>query len=433
MLLGVMAVVLGSYALSKPPSLERLVSEAGWTPTPELSGAFQAGAVFEQNGVAQRPWAAAGTCMTKEVTSFSYAEQTINRTLGAGVTFAKMAGADLDSEFELKFGAPSHRSVPLGASLTDECRTRLILERDRGRDLANFYVVTDSLEAVVKESRSLSSNASLAEGVIPQAPVGASGGFSRGREIRSNESVVVGFKTKPIADLLADQGVDGDVLACKQGDIEACGRAGLAYVVGVGVSPNPAKAFEYLEPACEAGDGASCGTLGYLYMSGVGAMRDDDRARPFLSKGCEGGVAVACLNLGFVEERGGRPEAAFLGYKRACDERLPDGCMFAGSRWLTGVGVLRDVSKGKSALEFACSSSLAGACVALASAHFQYSSGDQASFESGQMLLVHACQDLRDVESCRKAAEIYDNPNFGPHDSKTAKRFARYADWLLSN
>ncbi len=125
------------------------------------------------------------------------------------------------------------------------------------------------------------------------------------------------------------------IRACLDGDATACNRAGERHVLGLGLSKDPAQAFDYLQRACELGSMPGCSNLGLLYLTGVdgaGTKRDPERGARLIARACEGLLEVDnCALAADLFERGGRgvkvrPDLARRYYALSCARGREDAC-----------------------------------------------------------------------------------------------------------
>lgn len=97
---------------------------------------------------------------------------------------------------------------------------------------------------------------------------------------------------------------------CLDGDAAACNRVGERHVLGLGLSKDPAQAFDYLQRSCELGFQPGCSNLGLLYLTGVddnGSKRDSERGARLIGRACELLLDVDnCPLAAEIYERGGR-------------------------------------------------------------------------------------------------------------------------------
>lgn len=135
------------------PALARLLARTGWTPTPELTGAFRPGFVFLDTDLGHR--LQLEDCFTATPTTSTYTAAEVVTQLQAGVSVnlgAGSVGAGGSIVKKVKFGTPEHHSVPaLKMVPTTECRIALLGARAAGADLDRMYVVQEVLTAQIAE------------------------------------------------------------------------------------------------------------------------------------------------------------------------------------------------------------------------------------------------------------------------------------------
>lgn len=405
------------------PALRDLLAEARWAAVPELSSVFRAGTIVEvQPDGAHTVWAAAGECFSSEATSNAYASQSFNTALAGGVRWMSVARAEVSTESVMQFGEPTHWTLPKGAAVKTDCLTRLGMEGDREKHRGNFYVITESLESKITESRAVAGSASVGVG-----PVGGSASGSREAGVRADVPVVVGVRTTSVDEITSRISTDQDALACQGGDQPACTRLGVAYLTGVGLGYDPAKAFDKLRPACEAGHTEACYGLGYLYSTGQGVMRDVERGGELYAKACDGGIERACMHAGYAAMDAGVAETAFKYFKHACDGRVHEACYEAGRHWLNGWGVEASPRKAEDAATYACDGGVAPACVMQAQFLFMRPTPEDVMF--GVDLLGRACFEYHDRGSCQEAARLMDAGMGNLVPNKKFAKFYERASW----
>jgi len=186
------------------PALAELLDRAGWDPTPELSGAFDAGAIFTRTSLGHQ--LALDGCFEVPPKQSTYTETEVMTQLQAGVSVHIGAGAvsgNVGVVKKVKFGTPIHYALPaLEMTPTDDCRAKLGTAAARGMDLSTMYVVKEVLFAEIAEQTC--------------GRVDASGRFvglgSADAELAmacaqaSLEPVAVAYRTTPIAELLGGAG-----------------------------------------------------------------------------------------------------------------------------------------------------------------------------------------------------------------------------------
>jgi len=181
---------------SEIPALAELLDRTGWTPTPELSGAFQAGHVFRATGMGHR--LVTDTCVASKARESTYTETAMLTSLQAGVSVGVGHRAALSSSItkKVKFGTPTHHAIPeLELAATSDCAAKL----KRLPSLDDMYVVQEVLMATITEQTcgSLDANGRFVSGL---ANVDAS--VQQACAQASLEPVAVGYRTAPLANLL---------------------------------------------------------------------------------------------------------------------------------------------------------------------------------------------------------------------------------------
>ena len=138
---------------SQLPALAELLETAGWEPTPELSGAFRAGAIFHVTDLGHQ--LALPACFTVQPETATYTQAEVISQLQAGVGIDLGAGAASVSAGvvkKVKFGTPRHIALPaLQMTPTWECLDRLNRAGEYGLDVATMYVVKEVLFAEITE------------------------------------------------------------------------------------------------------------------------------------------------------------------------------------------------------------------------------------------------------------------------------------------
>jgi len=110
-------------------------------------------------------------------------------------------------------------------------------------------------------------------------------------------------------------------------------RGSLLVVVLLGLLPRSAASQDFesmYQQACDGGDLVSCNVLGLMYLMGEGVTRDPARALPLYTRACDGGFLGACINLGVMYHTGegvtaNLTRAASL-YQQACSGGELNGC-----------------------------------------------------------------------------------------------------------
>lgn len=133
------------------PVLADLLERTGWTPTPELSGVYQAGAVFLDDG--ERHSLMLRSCFDTAAVSNAYTSMELVSSLQAGVRVrAGLFSARGEAELvrQVRFGVPEHHTLErLGMQPTPDCRERLA--RAPADAQARMYAVQEVLTAEITE------------------------------------------------------------------------------------------------------------------------------------------------------------------------------------------------------------------------------------------------------------------------------------------
>lgn len=188
-----------SASASEIPALASLLERAEWQPTPELSGVFRAGHVFEVTDQGHRPLATSCVAATPERSAYTAADLIVS--LQSGVQVGGLgARSRVSGELvkKVKFGTPVQVSIPrMDLTLTPECAAWLRAELSAAQ-LERSYVVQEVLMAQIAEQTCGRVNA---EGRI--VGLGATDSeLSVACQQTSLEPVAVGYRTVPLHTLL---------------------------------------------------------------------------------------------------------------------------------------------------------------------------------------------------------------------------------------
>jgi formylglycine-generating enzyme required for sulfatase activity len=180
------------------PALAKLLEKAGWTPTPELSGVFKPGSIFEQTALGHR--SLADSCIAAPPRENTYTAAEVVTSLQAGVSVGGPlvgGGGYAGIIKKVKFGTPTQVTIPLlDLELSQSCTEKL--SRLPTSRIQSAYVVQEVLKAEISEqtcgkvdARGSFVGLGAAEGEYAAACAQA-----------SLEPVAVGYRTMPLADLL---------------------------------------------------------------------------------------------------------------------------------------------------------------------------------------------------------------------------------------
>ncbi len=188
------------------PALSKLLDKAHWTPTPEMSGVFQAGRVFTETDGTHT--VLSSTCFDVTPQTSTYTASEVISKLQAGVSVGLGAGrVDLKGALvkKVKFGAPTHTTIDrLGLTPTHACAAQLAMLPPE--TMAASYVVQEVLEAEITDQTCGQIDASGRFVVVGEA----STEFARACSVRSLEPVSVGYRTIPLSEIVAPLGGPAD-------------------------------------------------------------------------------------------------------------------------------------------------------------------------------------------------------------------------------
>ena len=186
---------------SEIPALAALLQKAQWEPTPELSGVFAAGALFEVTAMGHRSLATGCIAAPPQVHTYTSAELVTSLqagvSIGGPLAFGGGAGASIVKK--VKFGTPSQVSIPrLDLELTPTCRDKLL--RLPAARIAQSYVVQEVLKAEISEQTCGKVDASGRFVGLGAAEAEYASACAQA----SLEPVAVGYRTVPLAELLGE-------------------------------------------------------------------------------------------------------------------------------------------------------------------------------------------------------------------------------------
>jgi hypothetical protein len=184
---------------SEIPALAELLGKAGWTPTPELSGTFEAGAIFSET-VSGHQLALEG-CFAVAPKESTYTQAEVMTQLQAGVSVSVGMGSVSGSAGivkKVKFGTPVHYALPaLEMVPTEACREKLGRAGSMGQDLSQMYVIKEALFAEIAEQTCGQIDASGRFVGLGAADVEVSMACAQA----SLEPVAVAYRTQPVTSL----------------------------------------------------------------------------------------------------------------------------------------------------------------------------------------------------------------------------------------
>jgi TPR repeat protein len=203
--------------------------------------------------------------------------------------------------------------------------------------------------------------------------------------------------------------------ACDLGDPEGC------YVAGLKVGDDREKVAFY-EQACDGGYSQACTNLGWMYQNAKAVNKDSAAAARLYKRGCDGNACylpnnLGCVNLGRMFRDGDGVEehqtVATRLFRNVCsrsplsDEdaaNIARACSLAGTAYLSGAGVPKDVLQALPLLEKSCAASDTLGCFNLG---IVYENGAGVTADKGRAIGYYqrAC-DHGDGEACQRAAAL---------------------------
>ncbi len=202
------------------PALAKLLEKAGWEPTPELSGVFKTGSIFQQDGATHSLMVR--SCFDAEEVQDTYTSAEVVTQLQAGVR-VKFGLGSVKGSGELikkvKFGTPVHATLErLAMFPTEGCEK--LLARVSTADLESMYAVQEVLTAEIAEQ-----TCGRLDATGKFVGLGAAEAeLSMACRQESLEPVAVAYRVVPLVDLVGDRpqlvAVEAGRDACAWGTIE---------------------------------------------------------------------------------------------------------------------------------------------------------------------------------------------------------------------
>lgn len=243
---------------------------------------------------------------------------------------------------------------------------------------------------------------------------------------REPDTIKLDVRLVPSASL--PQPRSDDTAGCKNGDGAACVRLARAHD----------SAPDLLQLACDLGDADGCYELALK-------RPNDRRGAAAYQQACDGGNALACTNLGWMYERGqGVALDTELGarlYERGCAGSPctgPNnlGCVNLGRLYRDGVGVKKDGAAATRLFRDVCgrkpregddedAGNIARSC-SLAGTAFLFGEGVPRNIPQALTLLEKGCA-AADTFGCYNLGVIYDNGDDVPQDKTRAAGYYQRA------
>lgn len=193
-------------------------------------------------------------------------------------------------------------------------------------------------------------------------------------------------------------------MACELGGAEACVRLGGTELEGQGTPKDQAKALELFKTACEKGSVRGCRAAAGLMLDAEPS--DLAGAMPLARKACEGKYDDSCFVLGIALFREKKDYKSALSHlEAACQdpkfEKRGPACNIAGAIVFDGLGMPKDIARGRDLFEKACESKSGDGCFNLANIH-TLGQGVPRDAAKGKEFFKQACEHGHKV-ACTKA------------------------------
>jgi formylglycine-generating enzyme required for sulfatase activity len=185
------------------PDIEEMLTQAGWTMTPEMSAKFsRPGDILDAKNTTLVDGA---DCFTAEVKEGAFAKMEVTRSMSAGVRMRiQVVGVRGGVALEKKiiFDTPIFRQISRFKLVPSaQCVGFLRAAEQRGEDTSGWYVITESLSAVIQQQQCGEYNAKAGTFLVS-----ADASVTQACAQTSLEPVAVAYKTMPAAVLLQQAG-----------------------------------------------------------------------------------------------------------------------------------------------------------------------------------------------------------------------------------
>jgi hypothetical protein len=135
------------------PELAKLLEGAGWEMTPDMSGAYRPGDVYDR--VRNQRVASSAECFDVKPTESPYTSMEVTRSLEAGVRMnVVVAGgrAGLGITKKIVFDDPRHRQISrLLLEPSDSCVAAIDKQRVNGVDTREWFIITEVISAMIQK------------------------------------------------------------------------------------------------------------------------------------------------------------------------------------------------------------------------------------------------------------------------------------------
>ena len=143
-------------------------------------------------------------------------------------------------------------------------------------------------------------------------------------------------------------------------------KPSLAALFALGLLCLPAQAQSPADPvtlkkSCDKGSAVDCFTLAGMQARGEGMPRDASKAEGLYKKACNGNHAPACLE----QSRLAKPDEAVKLLDRACTLQSGEACGLLATRYQSGDGVEKNMTRAGEIHQKACDGGWGASCLAL--------------------------------------------------------------------
>lgn len=223
--------LLGGLALAGPkdsgpaasaaeiPVLAKLLDKAGWEPTPELSGVFKTGSIFQEDGATHSLMVR--SCFEGEEVQDTYTSAEVVTQLQAGVR-VKFGLGSVKGSGELikkvKFGTPVHATLERLAMIPTKACSKM-LEQVGKMEIETMYAVQEVLTAEIAEQTCGRLDATGTFVGLGTAEAELSMACMQ----ESLEPVAVAYRVVPLKELVGDRPkmVEASLEGCEWGPIQS--------------------------------------------------------------------------------------------------------------------------------------------------------------------------------------------------------------------
>jgi formylglycine-generating enzyme required for sulfatase activity len=254
LLAAVLAPLLGAKPASPPvvqrvPSVDEVVEQEGFTPTPSQSEIYRPGAVLVPNAKGGHD-VIVKDCLGVQAEVSVMAQSSIATSLATGVSArlgVAKGSAAAGIEKRLSFVDPEQRTIPLSQLAATEACANGVKNAARFADLSRGIVIYDVLVAQIKNSVCTKADAS---GNVVTLAAAEAAAFSECVQ-ESDAQVPLGYKAVPLAQLVAVGGAPVPAAAAG-GAAQGAGWSGAGGFGGAGDLAKQLEAAEKLKAELEA-------------------------------------------------------------------------------------------------------------------------------------------------------------------------------------